>query len=339
MFGIEFVDGTRFVRSADGHVYRLLDLTEMQEAQPFPPDSRLAVELSKPNSCRSIMAQPDTLVLDMRSRSRLPNSNFRPIVVVTPENVFLASKLFPLMSIFLIEDVMDAVADCDVAFLSRISPCLTWRERWEVAIYKLSPRTGASLHDIHNGFHSALALAVAPAAGVDGLVPKSLAKCSWSGRLSLNEFFVLLRANPEMLDNLKLVGSMHVEIKFLDEDGETYSSKRLVKFLGGWLFSAIGSDSMVAGKRRLHDPPGTHGYTAIVPMTGRKPFERMRYDVDTGQYTIFAAAARYTAAVRAYSTLTPCITSSPLFPPSHAITLTQYPAQGSYAGGGALKRS
>ena len=58
MLGIEFVDGTRFVRSADGHVYRLLDLTEMQEAQPFPPDSRLAVELSKPNSCRSIMAQP-----------------------------------------------------------------------------------------------------------------------------------------------------------------------------------------------------------------------------------------------------------------------------------------
>ena len=104
-----------------------------------------------------------------------------------------------------------------------------------------------------------------------------------------------------MINNLKLISSMVVELKFLEADGESYSSRLLADFIGGWLFSAIGSDSLVAGKRRLHDPPGTHGYVALVPMTGRKPFERMRYEVDTGRYTLHAAAARYTAAVRAHA--------------------------------------
>ena len=132
------------------------------------------------------------------------------------------------------------------------------------------------------------------------MAPKTLARISWSGHLSLLEFIVLLKACPKVLNNLKFMGSMRVEIKFVEADGETYNSKLLTNFIGGWLFSAIGTDSTAAGKRRLHDPPGTHGYIALVPMTGRRPFERMTYDIETGAYTMHSAAARYTAGVRAH---------------------------------------
>ena len=121
MLGMEFDDGSKFVRCAGGHTYRLLDLIEMREAQPFQPDSRLAVELLKTNHSRSIMVQPDTVVLDMRSQSSLSSGNCRPIVVLTPENLLLASKMFPLLSIFLIEDVMDAGADDVSVSFARIT--------------------------------------------------------------------------------------------------------------------------------------------------------------------------------------------------------------------------
>lgn len=290
---MEYGDGRKYVRHPDGQTYRLLGLSEMRALQPFAPASRLAVELAKPNHNRAIISQPDMLVLDKRSPSPLPAGSCVPIVVLTPENLLLASKLFNAMSIYLIEDVMSYGAN-HMAQLSRISPCLTWKARWEVAIFKLAP-DGGCLEDIRSGMHDALASAVAPSSGVDGLVPKSLARICWDGRLSLHEFIVLLRAHPEMIDNLKLVNSLVVEIKFVEQDGETYNSNLLAKFIGGWLFSAVGSDSAAAGKRRLHDPPGTHGYFALVPMTGRKPFERFKYLVDTGKYTVFGSAARYTS--------------------------------------------
>ena len=152
--------------------------------------------------------------------------------------------------------------------------------------------------------HDSLARAAAPSVGADGVAPKVLSRMSWDGRLSTLEFIVMLKACPELIDKLKLKGSMVIEIKFVEDDGETYNYKLLTKFINGWLFSAVGSDSMAAGKRRLHDPPGTHGYTALVPMTGRKPYERFTYDVQTGEYRVQAATAHYTAAVRT-SLLTP----------------------------------
>ena len=143
--------------------------------------------------------------------------------------------------------------------------------------------------------HDNIATAVAPASGMDGLVPKSLAKIGVPGRLSIVELITLLRACPEMINNLKLIGSMRVELKFVKPDGETYDYKLLTAFIGAWLFSAVGSDSAGARKRRLHDPPGTHGYTALVPMTGRMPHERLVIDLDTGAYVLHTAAARFTA--------------------------------------------
>ena len=155
---------------------------------------------------------------------------------------------------------------------------------------------GAPLHDVQSTLQDAVATAIAPSSGAEGLIPKSLNRIAVTGRLSILELFALLRGCPRMIDNIKLMDSMRVEIKFVEKDGETYNTKLLAEFIGSWLFSAIGSDSAASRKRRLHDPPGTHGYSALVPMTGRKPYERMVYDVDTGGYICHAAAARYTAA-------------------------------------------
>lgn len=268
----------------------------MRAAQLFPAASPLAAEIAKPHHARSILSQPDMLVPDLRAPATMPAGGGRPIAVITPENLVLASRLLPLMSIYLMEDML-AVSNADgTSYLSRISPCLTWCERWQAAIFKLAPPNGASLEVVRNDMQDALAREVAPAFDKDGMVPKTLSKISWQGRWSLHEFIVLLRASPTMINNLELVGSMQVELKFVESDGETYSSRLLVEFIGTWLLSASRSDSAAAGKRRLHDPPGTHGYTAIVPMTGRKPYERLRYDIDTGRYTFYAAAAHYTAA-------------------------------------------
>ena len=306
------------------------------------------MELAKPNCTRSILSQPDMLIVDLRSPASVPAGHREPIAVVTPENLLLASKLLPLTSLYLIDSMMEL---CEGAVcVSRISPCLTFRDRWYVAIYKLAPsHGGASLEDIRERMHEALATAIAPSSNVDGLVPKTLAKIACPGRLSLLEFIMLLKAQPRLIDNLKLVGSMLVEIKFLEADGETYSRDLLVAFIGGWLFSAVGSDSLAAGKRRLHDPPGTHGYTALVPMTGRRPFERLRYDVDTGRYVLHTAAARYTASVCAsvHSNAQGSHTHIRTHAPSehthkHIGTLLlirvrhRVDSQGSYVGGGAF---
>ena len=152
------------------------------------------------------------------------------------------------------------------------------------------------MHEVRSIVHDTLASAAAPASDVDGLIPRALTKFSWSGRLSLLEFITLLRGSPHLVDHIELMGSLRVQIKFVEADRETYNAKLLTDFIGGWLFSAAGSDSQAAGKRRLHDPPGTHGYVALVPMHGRRPHERMRYDVDSGTYTFHAAATRINAA-------------------------------------------
>jgi hypothetical protein len=94
--------------------------------------------------------------------------------------------------------------------------------------------------------HDALARDVAPSSWADGLSPKTLSRVSFTGRLSLAELVVLLKACPEMIEHLKLNSSMRIIIKFQEDDGETYSYRRLIEFLGGWFFSAIGSDSMAA---------------------------------------------------------------------------------------------
>ena len=119
--------------------YRLLTLTEMREEQPFAPDSALAAELALPNGCRRILTQPDMLVLDMRQSVDLPNDCYDPIAVLTPDNLFLATKLLPLTSLYLIEDLMESCGNGSDAYLSRVSPCLTWRARWQVALDKLAP--------------------------------------------------------------------------------------------------------------------------------------------------------------------------------------------------------
>lgn len=255
----------------------------------------MADELQKSDFNRSLLSMPDMVILDMREPVHMPAGSGKPIVALTPENLYLASKMLPIMSIYIIEDIMEVCDDPEGACLSRISPCLTWRERWEVAVFKLAPE-GATIEHVRQDMQNALAGAVAPSLGVDGVEPKRLSKISWTGRLNFLELSVLLRACPLMMNNLDLVGSMVVELKFVEQDGETYSSKLLAEFIGGWLFSAAGSDSITAGKRRLHEPPGTHGYAALVPMTGRKPFERMRIDLETGRYVMHAAVAHYTAA-------------------------------------------
>ena len=131
----------RYARRA-GLTYQLLTLSEMRAEQPFAPGSELAAELALPNGRRRILTQPDMLVLDMRQPVDPPDNPRRsdPIAVLTPDNLFLATKLLPLISLYLIQDLMETYGDGSDAYLSRVSPCLTWRARWQVAVDKLAPR-------------------------------------------------------------------------------------------------------------------------------------------------------------------------------------------------------
>ena len=165
----------------------------MRAAQPFVPPSPLATELALPNETRRILTQPDMLVIDLRQAVQMPPRppmGLKPIAVVSPENLLLATKLLPLSSIYMAQDVMENYG-LD-AYLYRFGPCLTWRARWQVAAYKLAPSGerarsstlldpamlpcpswgtappiagGASLHDVRMSLQDKLVREVAPATG------------------------------------------------------------------------------------------------------------------------------------------------------------------------------